>query len=235
MTTIQEKTVKRTKRNELTFEKSMTYFKKFVSKKGSRPELKYVNFDGGRYLIATDSHKLIRIKPEILTNFPYDKGQFLINPKTMDFDQEELWYPDTYRIVPIQGKENIQVGLDKKTIRELLTTIKEAKQLVKQDKNKTIALHFTYTGLTIIGNEVNGEVIETIYEKTIESITTREEDEEIKIFVNAGYLQHILETAKKLLDVTKENVKIGLISKARPIHFYNSYFDSLLLPIRVGG
>jgi DNA polymerase III sliding clamp (beta) subunit (PCNA family) len=110
--------------------------KKFVCKSDTRPILTYVSHAANGDLIATDSHRMIRIRG--IHGF---KEDYLVNPKSFMFAKGN--FPETEKL---SGIENHQatIVLTKEHIKLWLQLFKSINQTmtVLKDRNKTVRLCF---------------------------------------------------------------------------------------------
>lgn len=222
----------------ITFEKAMKLFKKYVSKSATRPVLQYVYFDPQGYLVATDSHTLLRINTDYITDIPSDyTPNSLFCPKEMKLVEESYNYPDTSRLMPIDF--NSTVKLDNSSLKELTDQVKASKKLLTK-KQGHVALNLTTKSTDIITNElIETKLGKKVVERTFETINTETinslwvDGEEMKVSLNTNYLLNALDVTKKLSSLSNDPTSIKLVSSMRPFVFTQSdIFDVLVLPIR---
>jgi len=219
----------KTKTKTLTFDQSMKIFKKFVAKSSVRPVLQYVYFDG-KYLVATDSHRLLRVNADYITDFPKNmKDTFLYCPKEMTSKNIYMSYPDISRLIPSSSDSTVLIN--EKNIKDFQGLVKEAKKMLPKDVVR-FNLSFTQMDATITVSELKEGEWSEIYSKSIESLYV--EGKPISFHVNARYMNDALEAVKKLSKLSSNHVELRISSPIRPIHFkQEDVFDLLVLPIRV--
>jgi hypothetical protein len=204
------------------FDQLMKVMKNFVFKSETRPALQFVNFDG-KYLVATDSHQLLRVNAEYVSGIP--ENLTLFDPKEMKIITEQMKYPDTSRLIPDSLYTNSTVTIDG-NIKEFMEHVKEIKKVVKSVPTKTINLNFKHNETT-----VSGTFEENTYSATMNTMYV--EGQEIALQCNANYLYNVLEVTKKLSKLSYEPVKIEMYNRMRPIQIkQNNVFDLLVLPVR---
>lgn len=235
-------TLTRSVTKQIEFTEVMKQFKKYVSKSDTRPVLKYVYFDSSDYLVATDSHKLLRVHSDYISNIPegVEIGS-LINPKTLEVKSEEFEfkYPATNRLIP--DYTNIDIELNRDNIKELQGGLKQLRPIYKEIKNKVVKMEIgsdktilssEYKKMIIFSDKTKNKV-ETIREQvTINNFYSDSED--FTIYFNGDYLNNALITVKKLDKLTVDKTIIGFIGGLRPFVIrQKGVFDILLMPVRV--
>lgn len=224
---------------QIEFTEVMKQFKKYVSKKDTR--LKYVYFDHSGYFVGTDSHKLLRVHSDYISNIPegVEIGS-LINPETLEVKSEEVEfkYPATNKLIP--DYTNIDIELNRNNIKELQNSLKKLKPIYKKFKNKLVKMEIG-SDKTILSSEYERMIVfadhtnkvETIREQvTINNFYSGSED--FTIYFNGDYLNKALITVKKLDKLTDDQTIIGFIGELRPITIRKKgVFDILILPVRV--
>lgn len=203
------------------FNKIIKDVKKFTSKSDIRPVLQYVYFDG-KYIIATDSHRLIRINSDYISDLPTNHP-FLYDVKKNCIVEKEMTYPEVHRLIDmgdIETETDITNGLN-----DFLQAAKEATKAVKKQQNNMIKITANYDRITI-----TGEYMENSYTKDLPISSNGE----YKIYLNGKYLIDALQTFKKLSKLTKDSTIMGYKGHMKPLHFKKGdVFDVLILPIRV--
>jgi DNA polymerase III sliding clamp (beta) subunit (PCNA family) len=206
------------------FNKIIKDVKKFVSKSDVRPILQYVYFDG-KYIIATDSHRLIRINSDYISDLPVTHP-FLYDVKKNCITEKEMTYPEVHRLISmgdIETETDITNGLN-----DFLQAAKEAKKTVNKQVNNMVRLTVDYEQMTI--TSITGEDTENNYIKDL-SIPS---NGEYQLYLNGKYLIDALQTFKKLNKLSSDSVIMGYKGNLRPLHFKKGdIFDALILPIRV--
>ena len=217
---------------QVTFEKVIKQFKKFVGTSDSRPVLKYVHFDG-QYFVATNSHYLIRVKKEVISDIPENIVEnILFCPNEMKLITGEYNYPQTNRLIP--EYENIVVNLNKSNIKDFIQLSKEVGKQRKERVSTKIKLEFTQNYTNVSTDHFTEETEKGIkeYKKTIENVNT--EVNELTLHVNYNYLRNTLEAVKELMKLSNNETVLNMTSNVRPVHFKsNGIYDIILLPIRV--
>lgn len=224
---------------QIPFEKAMKLFKKFVDKNSVRPVLDFIYFDG-QYFIGTNSHILLRISKDYISDIPEDVVEgSLLNPHTMLLSDNNMNYPDVNKLIPDKVYANTSVLLND-NIKEFLATVKDSKKILSRKKG--------YISMNINKEYTNIATIEKLFEKRgkVEVCTEHKElsnqivenvftdGEEILIHVNPDYIINALQTVKSLSKVSCESVTMNFTIPLRPIHItQNEVFDIIIMPIRV--
>jgi hypothetical protein len=256
---MEESIMKTVANKTISFDQVMKVFKKYVATNDFRKILQNVYFDG-EHLIATDSHTLLRVNKNYISDIPEGMQEgSLFDPKKMGFASDSLHsYPETSRLIP--NFSNSTVSLNKNNIKELHNHIKEAKKAAKEYYSP-IKFNFyqSYTEISAQDSftkgfkEEHGENYRQVYEELvqiekeqfgknppelseyhteIESIYV--EGEELIVHVNPKYINDALMTVKKLSKLSSNDVKILMTGKMQPIQFkQEEVFDILVLPIRI--
>jgi DNA polymerase III sliding clamp (beta) subunit (PCNA family) len=202
------------------FNDLMKVFTKFVGKSESRPVLKNVYFDG-KYFYGTDSHKLLRVNSEYVSDIPTDIT--LYDPKNIQPVNAKMNYPDCSRLIPIDYNSNVVLDSN---IKDLHKHVKEIKKIVKKDRNHVMKIEF-YNNET----KVSAKNETDTYSATVNNMWA--DEQEITLHLSANYLNDAIETIKKLSKVSYNTVQLGLISHLRPMNFYQeNVFDIIILPVR---
>ncbi|PAD70867.1 hypothetical protein CHH83_01315 [Bacillus sp. 7586-K] len=189
--------------------------KRFVGKNAGRVVLTFALHKSDGTLIATDSHKLLRIK-----NIHGFKEEYLINPRT--FEAAKGQYPDTDKLIP----ENAEMvfRLDQEQIKTWLKIHKSLKQM---------AVGTRETALTKLIMKQNSFE----FEDKLSGITYKLPANEYKfdpktenITFNTEYLSDALEVHHKL---NSTEVFIKLKGTMRPFNVTDGNdIDALVLPVR---
>ncbi|MGG1152778.1 hypothetical protein [Bacillus wiedmannii] len=113
--------------------------KKFTGDSPARMTLMFVNHEADGTLVATDGHRLIRIK----NIHGFDKG-YLVNPHTFEIATGQ--YPDTNRVIPEFKKATIT--LNEEQIKLWLQIYKSLNQMSKAIKcgHKSVTLRMNESG-----------------------------------------------------------------------------------------
>jgi DNA polymerase III sliding clamp (beta) subunit (PCNA family) len=203
------------------FNKIIKDVKKFVSKTDVRPVLQHVYYDG-KYIIATDAYRLIRINSDYISELPTNHP-FLYDVKKNCIADKEMTYPEVHRLIAIgdiETETDITNGLN-----DFLQAAKEATKAVKKQQNNMINITANYDQITI-----TGKYMESSYTKDL-SIPS---NGKYQLYLNGKYLIDALQTFKKLNKLTNDSVIMGYKGHMKPLHFKKGdVFDALILPIRV--
>jgi DNA polymerase III sliding clamp (beta) subunit (PCNA family) len=206
------------------FNKIIKDVKKFVSKSDVRPILQYVYFDG-KYIIATDSHRLIRINCDYISDLPTNHP-FLYDVKKNCITDKEMTYPEVHRLISM-GDIETETDITNE-LNDFLQAAKEAKKTVNKRLNNMIRLTVDYDQMTI--TSITGEDTENSYTKDLPISSNGE----YKIYLNGKYLIDALQIFKKLNKLTNDSMIMGYKGQMKPLHFKKGdIFDALILPIRV--
>ncbi|WP_096269477.1 hypothetical protein [Paucisalibacillus globulus] len=116
---------------------AMKIARKFTGDGKTRPILSFVFHDKDGSIVATDSHRAIRIK-----NIHGFKEDYLIHPNTIDFAKAD--YPDTKKVFGEKG--NISITLNKEQIKIWLQMHKSINQLIEK-------VYGRYTHVTLAFDE----------------------------------------------------------------------------------
>jgi len=215
-------------KNVIKFDQAMKLFKKFVATEDYRPILKLVHFDG-KYLVSTNSHVLLRVNAEHITDLPELELGSLIDPKTNTVIADKMNYPQTERLIP--SHYNTKATIDG-NIKEFQTHVKAAKSLVKNKHNKVIKLELTRQETTLTAKYLQDDDTLNEYKETMKNLYVS--DEELTLHVSAKYLDDTLTTIKKLSKLSSNPVELQIISSVRPILFtQENVFDIIVLPLKV--
>jgi DNA polymerase III sliding clamp (beta) subunit (PCNA family) len=221
------------KTKQIEFIELMKTFNNFVSKKGLRPVLKNVYYDGKNF-IATNTHIALFVNSENVKNIPdYIVNGSLIDPRKMKLSDEKLNYPDVSRLIPKEYDSNTTISLDG----YLNDLIKDMKELCKTDRiiskltpSSQIAIMDTGNkfdnkfSLSIKGDNQNDKI----------SINNIVQGESIKLHVNVKYLIGALTTCKKLSKLNDNKCTLEIIGAMRPMNFrQENVFDLIVSPVRV--
>jgi DNA polymerase III beta subunit, C-terminal domain len=214
----------------ISFDQVMKIMQKYVSKSDKRPSLKYV-YNDGKYLVATNSHVLIKFNKNYITDIPVEyEERCLFDPQTMENKGNEMNYPEVNRLIPTFSES--VVSLNNKNIKEFQEQIKAAKKRFKKRSNNHFKLDFTKANLVITAYEKGNWEFEELYTNTIESVQC--EGKELTLRVNTQYLNNTLDVVKKLSKLNNYQTELRMVSSLKPLHFTQyDLFDILVLPIRV--
>lgn len=229
------KSIKKTKQprkevNSIKFDDLMKVMKKYVSKSETRPVLKMVQFSNG-YFTATDSHHLIRVNSQYVSDIPVDITEgCLYNPKEMIINSEQMKYPDTSRLIPQYSESTVL--LNKQNMKEFEQEIKAIKKLTTERRNKVVKMEFGQLGTIISGKEFTVEGTEPKTHKAIMK-NLNVEGKELTINAADNYLLTALDSVKKLSKFSQDHIEMRMNGHLRPIVFtqYN-VFDVIVLPVR---
>jgi hypothetical protein len=230
------KVIKKTKKSitapkTIKFDDLMKVMKKYVATSQTRPILTFVKYDG-EYFTATNSHILLRVKAQHVSDIPVD-GQFLYDPKNMEIptDYNVSSYPETARLIPQYNNSTVLID---KNIKEFSEQVKAAKKLLKS-KDGHISLDFTQKDLTLrtVESITDKKYTKHNYINEVKLNNVHIEGEELVIKTSHKYMTDALETAKKLSKLSTDHVEMKMNGHLRPMHItqYN-VFDLMVLPIR---
>lgn len=220
-----------TTKKQLTFNQAMTQFKKYVAKSDARPALKYVQYHENGYLVATNSHVLLKIHTDYITDIPkdYTTGS-LINPKTLEI-RNDLKYPEVSRIIPDYRDSNINVTLND-NIKDLQDVLKKLKPIYKHSKNKVVKMELNKDKTILSSKGYDKENDVELYEEHILNNVYSNYDN-LTISFNGNYFQNVLAIAKKFNGLTKNNSMLHFYSNVRPFLFTQpGVFDAIIMPVR---
>lgn len=224
---------------KLDFEKILTDFKRFTLKNCSRQVLQNLYYDPSGYIVATNSHVLMRVNNEYIDNMPTDFTPGKTYHPKWNF-VTEINYPKTENLITDPIHSEITVTLNDDGIKELQAALKQLKTIYKDIKNKVVTLK--------IGK--NESILKSGYQKIIiysdpsknQSENIEKEialkniyaDGEFTVNVNGDYLNNILMSIKKLNRISGQPTQVHFYHKYKPIHFTQpGYYDFLLLPLRI--
>ncbi|MCP1159400.1 hypothetical protein [Bacillus infantis] len=235
------------------FDQLMKVFKKFVSTESYRPVLQLVKFDG-KYFTATNSHIILRVNAEYVTDFPENlNDEFLYDPKENTVKQMQNNYPETDRIIEQGFYTDSAITLNNNNIKELHKAVKEAKRAAKT--NKTIELNFKPSYLEVTGECLLTKEFKSLYGKNykdkFKEISEREQEEitpseyktkleeiasngdKVNLLLSKSYIDTALTTVKKLSKLSKDQVNLHIDNGLRPVTFkQENVFDLLVMPVR---
>jgi DNA polymerase III sliding clamp (beta) subunit (PCNA family) len=216
---------------QLTFKQAMELFKKYVSKSDSRPPIKYVHYDKeNNRFVATDAHRLIRVNADYVSGIPEGfENNHLYNPFE-DMFNNELKYPQTNGLIPIDFKHEITLSYN--SLRDMEKTITELRRIYKYNINKVVRLTLNQYKSTFYSHAVDTEKSELHKEFAIESVKLNDYDEFV-IHFNGNYILDAITAAKKLSKLNNEPLELKFVSHLRPfVLSQTNVFDILILPIR---
>ena len=169
-------------------------------------------------MIATDSHRLIKIK-----NMHGFKEEYLINPKT--FMVATGNYPDTSKLMDTTGHEAI--ALTKEQIKlwlQIFKSINQTLKVMKSDRHKLTVMQFSESEnsveVELRGHDVRMKLPGIVHKPSFESIA-----------FSAEYMRDALEAHVKL---NSDQATFLMQGPMRPIIIDNeSNLETLILPVRV--
>jgi DNA polymerase III sliding clamp (beta) subunit (PCNA family) len=212
-----------TETKTIKFDDLMKVMKKYVSKSEARPVLQLVYLTEEGYFVATDSHHLIRVNKNVVSDIPegLEAGK-LYDPKEMKVTNGN--YPDTSRLIPYDYNSTVTIDSN---IKEFQQHVKEIKKIVKKDRNYVMKLEFKRNETVI-----SGKYEEDNYSAAMKSMYV--EGDEVKLHLSAKYLDIALDTVKKLSKVSYNPIHLGIVSNMRPMVFkQEGLFDIIILPVRI--
>lgn len=192
--------------------------KKFVAKTETRPILNYVNHGVDGSIIATDSHRILRVNG--IHGF---KENYLVNPKT--FNMAKGQYPDVEKLF---NKDDyiLNFSLNKDQIKMWLQMFKSVNQMMKTLKIRyeTVTLHFGEGDIKFTYHGQEGMNFSLPVENYIKP-------EFEKIAFQASYMRDAMEVHQKL---NSEKVDFFFRSSIRTFFLeYDKKNIVGLLPVRV--
>lgn len=189
--------------------------KKWVSKKNSRPVLMYTQHTEDGDIIATDSHRLIKIK-----NIHGFKEEYLVDPKHFHFAKGN--YPNVERLIPEDGVEVI--ALSKEQIKLWLQIFKSINQTLKIMKTRRGIVHMNFKE-----NHIEMELPEHDVSIKLPHDLYRKPEMEVICF-QAEYMRDALEAHFKM---NSEQLKLYFNSSMRPfVMDDDASVITLILPVR---
>ncbi|AKU43384.1 DNA polymerase III subunit beta [Bacillus phage Silence] len=202
---------------------AMEVVKKFVNKSDTRPILQYALHAANGDVIATDSHRLIKI--EGIHGFGQD---YIINPKNLMVAKSDR-FPDISHIMANAEKDAaIAIVLNKEHVHLWFNIFKSIMQTMKAMKvlsrNKVVDLHFNDEGVS-----VSVDPLKLNFTLPFE---TYEQPEKLKrIRFNCEYMKDALEAHFKL---NSPEVAIRFTGDMRPFTLQdNVMLTTLILPCRI--
>lgn len=228
---------------KIKFEQAVTTLKKFVAKSEARPVLNFIYFDG-THLIATDSHKLIRIHKNVVDGLNLKKGD-LYDPKTkkIPLDFEGSSYPNVSRLIPNAYDAKTELTLGSSQLLDFKQHLELAHILVKKMARQPVKLNVVNQTSKRSWLEISAKHEEgTHYEDSYYSAGSyfgkaskfdgSIKGDEITLWANAQYLLDALSVVKKF---ATGNAKLYFYGQLKPMLFsQENVFDVLVLPIRKG-
>lgn len=192
--------------------------RKWVSKSNSRPVLTYAQHREGGEIVATDSHRLIRIKD--IHGF---KEEYLVDPKHFHFAKGN--YPDIDRLIPennvktiVLSKEQIQLWL------QLFRSMNQTLRVMK-DRLGVVEMQFKENHIEMVlpEHEVSIKLPHNEYLKP---------EEMTVIHFGAEYMRDALEAHFKM---NSEQLTFYFGGPMRPFFMNDdSMVTTLILPVRRG-
>lgn len=209
-------------------EKKVNLVKPFVGslreKSANRPILKTALITE-THIIATDSHRLIRIKHNETVTTPY-LHHF---KKEISGDYEASSYPDTSRLMPDPSnaekilKINVLDWLEGHDIMKVAA--KEHKNEIIHLKGRNLEVNAVKTFINKKGKEVKLPGFNQISSSyTLDDDTTIEE-----VAYNCSYMLDSLKVFKK---EKVKDVTLYFYGKHRPMYFVGGDIEALILPVR---
>ena len=168
----------------------------------SRPVLQNVKIENG-YMKATDSYRLLKVK-----GFD-DTTNLVINLE--NYKVSDINYPETDRIIPING---LELQLSNPITKDIFDVLKVNKKEVIIIKSNSGTLEFvnSKTNLLILKLEVDNSF-------------------DFEIYVNGSYLTDCFDFIK---DYNKENhtkINLRVLNSVKPFLFFTDDFSYLISPI----
>ncbi|BAR82268.1 ABC-type proline/glycine betaine transport systems, ATPase components [Bacillus thuringiensis serovar tolworthi] len=188
--------------------------KKFVGKSAMRMTLMFVQHSADGTMVATDSHRLCRIK----NIHGFDKD-YLVNPLTFEVATGD--YPKVDKVMP--SFEKATISLNEEQIKLWLQIHKSLNQIAKATKaGKTVTLRMSENGFEIEldGTEVKMTAPCELYE-----------------FQNVPYVVYSIEYVRDALEMHEKlgtkALFIQIASATQPILLTdNMRLETMVLPVR---
>lgn len=198
---------------------AMDITKKFISKRDTRPILKYALHTSTGDVLATDSHKAIHLRG--IHGF---KEEYLVSPKNLMFAKGD--YPNLYNVIDIkEHKEAILLNSDQ--IKLWLQIFKSINNTIKNMKSR-----INHVVLNLRESNLNVEVqidSENKY-STVLPYTELIIPDFHQISFSAEFMRDALEAHSKL---NSESLTIYFKGKLRPIILDDAKMvKTLILPVR---
>lgn len=219
---------------QITFTNLMKEFKKYISKDKTRQILQYVYFDGNNF-VATDSHILLKVTKEIVSDIPKEIiAGSLINPTTMEIVENiDKKYPDTNRIFPQDCNLNMTLN---GSLKEINGIIKDRKKLFTGKGVENLYQFITqddYLEIRTLNSPYN-EKAEILSQYIMRHRTFTESDGIEKIInVQSDYVTKSFGTITKLSKLSKDDIQFKIKGKMQPIVFeQENIFSILVMPVR---
>lgn len=210
------------------FDKLIPDFKRFALKVGKEMTnkqlvLQYAYYDG-QYLIATDSHRLIRVNADYITNLPSNEP-FLYDMKNKKIvTDHELNYPNVNRMIPEHSNTTIEITNN--NLKEIRNSLDELLVHVKGQVNNVISLDIKSEKQQLILSD-QANTIEIAHDCIINGNDT-------KLHVNCKYMKDALMSVSKLNKLTEGSPVLNIVSKLRPIQIKASnVYDIVVMPMRI--
>ncbi|MGG4288334.1 hypothetical protein ABEW81_11110 [Priestia megaterium] len=202
---------------------AMDVVKKFVAKSDTRPILQYALHTSNGDVVATDSHRLIKIE-----NIHGFEQEYIINPKNLMVAKSDR-YPEVTKIIEgatekafeaiTLNKEHIHLWLN--VFKSILQTMKAMKVL---SRNKMVDLQFNKEGVSVAVDTLKMDF-------TLPFETYAQPESMRKIRFGCEYMKDALEAHFKL---NSPEVTMRFTSDMRPFTLSDGVMvTSLVLPIRI--
>lgn len=213
------------------FKELLPDFKRFALKKlklrgasEARKVLACVGYDG-KYLHATDSHRLIRIKADYV-ELPKD-APFLYNVRTDKYEKGS--YPNVERLFPSEYQTVITVTSDKLT--ELKRIVDAVNKEAAEYDNRTTYFEYKDGSISLQAREYENDDKNEV--RTVSGIYA-DGEAEVNLTVNSLYLKEALLTANKLLRYSgASEIYLKFNGALRPIVITDGImYDMLVMPAR---
>lgn len=204
-------------------------WKNVISKKDTRPILKYVHFDASGFAVGTDSHVLLRID-----DYNPTKEAFNLNPVTLEFKGEDATgtYPDTTRLIPTSSDVEMVAPMQL-CLENLITPLKAITKgwLVHIENSTDNPKLFTFTSRPAQYSKDGEQMGSTSFTCVIPDVTGS--DRHVDTTLNAKYLLDCLSFFKDWLqNVPGGQVTIMYNGTLRPLLFESGKAQYLITPVR---
>lgn len=218
---------------QITFEKVMVEFKKYVAKGETREVLKKVYFDGTHF-IATDSHTLLKVNRNYVSNIPSEVVEgSMYDPVKMEIYKNDLHtYPETSRLIPQQFNLRVRIN---NTLNEIQAHIKLGNSLMKDTKPSERLFKFYAQDDFLKIDALSGLTNHNVMNESImrHNDYLESNGKEITFTLSNEFITNALIVAKKLSKLSTENVELKVISRLRPVVIaQDDVFTILIMPMR---
>lgn len=214
----------------ISFEKLIPNFKHFAGRKGSfRPVLEHV-YNDGQHLIVTDSHRLLKINLDYISDVPFSEGEFY-NPHTKEVKSSDAFnYPQVDRLIPTSYKTSGIIN----NVNQFKNNISDLKKENKNEETDKVTKGGSVVELQMSKDKaILGHY--KLMNKLSYNIELETTGENLTVHFNDLYMKQALMAISKLNKLDNSSVDIGFNGGMRPIHIKkDEIFDIVVMPVRVG-